>query len=168
LTNPIVNKKLRSGTSIESDEIIGRVESYMDAIKNDNSQLAGQMVKIAAKVETAISNQSINQKINELTIKTSSALQPSPPHIDEFQKQMFEHLKTKDLSASNKDEFLIKQFVSNQDKQLMADRSLISLRMWLCCAGFTVLVIFVCLCLGYISMVVSKAVDGNIKLTVTV
>jgi uncharacterized membrane protein YoaK (UPF0700 family) len=81
---------------------------------------------------------------------------------------MFEHLKIKDLSASDKDAFLIKQFVSNQDKHQMVDRSLISLRMWLCFAGFAILVIFVCLCLGYISMVVSKAVTGNIKVSVNV
>jgi uncharacterized membrane protein len=146
----------------------------MESIIHNNSQLSGQIGKIASKVDTALV---ANRKMDEVILKFPSYPPPQPAQpaqpaqplpVDEFQKQVFEHLKIKDLSASDKDSFLIKQFVSNQDKHEMADKSLISLRMWLCFAGFTILVIFVCLCLAYMSMVVSNAVAGNIKVSVKV
>jgi uncharacterized membrane protein len=144
-----------------------RFESCMESVIQNNSQLSGQIGKIASKVDTALV---ANRKMDEMILKfpiSQPSISQTPP-IDEFHKEMFEHLKIKDLSASDKDAFLIKQFVSNHDKHQMVDRSLISLRMWLCFAGFAILVIFVCLCLGYISMVVSKAVTGNIKVSVNV
>jgi uncharacterized membrane protein len=155
---------------VDPEGIVERVESCIESVIHNsvvhNSQLTGEIGRISNKVDAALAANRITDNNIKMLSQLSQLTPTQNPIVSEFQTQVFDHFKAKDIASSNKDADLIKQLVQNQNSQETANKSLISLKMKLLFGAFVVAVL--AMSFSYAFKAVSEAVAGNIRFSMNV